>query len=134
MGVGIRLKTILRSQNLTIKQLSERANIPLNTLYSITKRDSERVDPVILQRIADALGVPTSQLMDVSLKVKEHQKEWKSNKAGRLYMSIDSNLLDLLETVSKKDGLSIEDEIEKILHENVEERFDGNMTLDVTVL
>lgn len=134
MGVGIRLKTILRSQNLTIKQLSERANIPLNTLYSITKRDSERVDPVILQRIADALGVPTYQLMDVSLKVKEHHKEWKSNKAGRLYMSIDSNLLDLLETVSKKDGLSIEDEIEKILYENVEERLDENMTLDVTVL
>lgn len=61
-------------------------------------------------------------------------KEWKSNKAGRLYMSIDSDLLDLLEQISKEDGLSLEDEIEKILHEDVENRLDENMTEDVTGL
>lgn len=62
MGVGIQLKMILRNKKMTIKQLSERTAVPLNTLYSITKRDSERVDPVILQAIAAALGVPTSAL------------------------------------------------------------------------
>lgn len=57
MGVGRNLKEILRDKKMTIKQLSEQANIPLNTLYSITKRDSKRVDDIILRRIATALGV-----------------------------------------------------------------------------
>mgnify|MGYP000223277768 CR=1 FL=1 len=57
MGVGTNLKTILRDKKMTIKQLSELADIPINTLYSITKRDSERVDKVIIQRLAAALGV-----------------------------------------------------------------------------
>lgn len=63
MGVGLRLKELLRDRKITIKQLSEDANIPINTLYSITKRDSERVDSVILQRIADTLGVSADYLL-----------------------------------------------------------------------
>jgi len=62
MGVGLRLKTILRNQNMTIKELSEKSGIPLNTLYSITKRDSTRVDPVIIQQVANTLQVPCENL------------------------------------------------------------------------
>ena len=62
MGVGIRLKSILRDKKMTIKQLSEKSGIPLNTLYSITKRDSLRVDRVILERISKALNVDTYDL------------------------------------------------------------------------
>jgi len=47
---------------MTIKELSQETGIPLNTLYSITKRDSERVDTVVLYRIAEVLGVETSEL------------------------------------------------------------------------
>lgn len=122
MGVGIRLKEILRSKKMTIKQLSEISGISANTVYSITKRDSERVDPIVLQSIADALGVPVSQLTGASLKVKDIAKPWISNKAGRLYMPIDTELLDNLEQLSKEDGLSLEDEIEGILHDEVESR------------
>lgn len=70
MGAGLRLKEILRERKMTIKQLSETANVSLNTLYSITKRDSEKIDPVILSQIASALGVsedticPSSVLND----------------------------------------------------------------------
>ena len=63
MGVGIMLKTILRERGMTIKRLAELADVPLNTLYSITKRDSERVDSVILMRISRALGVPVASLL-----------------------------------------------------------------------
>lgn len=63
MGIGFRLKELLRDRKITIKQLSEDTGIPLNTLYSITKRDSERADQVIIQRIATALGVPMSKLV-----------------------------------------------------------------------
>lgn len=63
MGVGIKLKTILRNRDMTIKSLAKLADVPLNTLYSITKRDSERVDPVILNRIATVLEVPIDYLL-----------------------------------------------------------------------
>ena len=63
MGIGLRLKAVLRDKKITIKQLSEISNISLNTLYSITKRDSENVDPVILQRIADALEISRTYLI-----------------------------------------------------------------------
>lgn len=57
MGAGIRLKQVLRNKNMTIKQLSELSGVSLNTLYSITKRDSESIDPVILTRITEALSI-----------------------------------------------------------------------------
>ena len=66
MGIGLRLKRILRDKKMTIKQLSEITNISLNTLYSITKRDSKNVDEVILQKIADALSVHITDLMGYS--------------------------------------------------------------------
>ena len=63
MGVGFRIKEILRDKHMTIKELAEKSSISLNTLYSITKRDSERVDNIILQKIANALEVPTYELL-----------------------------------------------------------------------
>lgn len=62
MGVGLRLKEILRDRGITIKELAERANVPANTLYSITRRDSERVDSVVLTRVANALNVDVCAL------------------------------------------------------------------------
>jgi len=64
MAAGFRLKEILRSKGMTIKQLSEKSGVSLNTLYSITKRDSERIDPVIEVAIANALNIPVSALHD----------------------------------------------------------------------
>ena len=62
MGVGIRLKRILREKKMTIKELAEKADVPVHTLYSITRRDSENVDPVILEKIASVLDVTPSDL------------------------------------------------------------------------
>lgn len=64
MGFGITLKTILRERGMTIKRLAELSGVPLNTLYSITKRDSERIDPVILRQIASALEIDPYSLAD----------------------------------------------------------------------
>lgn len=57
MGVGVHIKNIIREKGLTIKNVSEKSGVSVNTLYSITKRDSVRVDCVILSRIAEALDV-----------------------------------------------------------------------------
>ena len=48
---------------MTIKHLSEDSGISVNTLYSITKRDSLRVDPVILKKIAKTLGLSVTELI-----------------------------------------------------------------------
>lgn len=62
MGVGLRLKELLRDRGMTIKELAEQANVPANTLYSITRRDSDRVDSVVLARISRALDVSIGTL------------------------------------------------------------------------
>ncbi len=62
MGFGLHLKEILRERGMTIKKLAEVSGISVNTLYSITKRDSLRVDVVILKKIAQALGISVSEL------------------------------------------------------------------------
>ena len=50
---------------MTIKELSEQSGISLNTLYSITKRDSQRVDNWVVGKIAHTLDVePTEILFD----------------------------------------------------------------------
>lgn len=57
MGVGTKIKAILKEQKKTIKQLAEESGVPLNTLYSITKRDSKVVSEPVLEKISNALGV-----------------------------------------------------------------------------
>lgn len=57
MGIGINLKRILAERKMTIKELSKRSGIPINTLYSITKRDSENISSAILTKLANELDV-----------------------------------------------------------------------------
>ena len=65
MGAGLRLKEILRKRGLTIKQLSEMTNISINTLYSITKRDSVNIDPVLLNRITAILHISNDEFWGI---------------------------------------------------------------------
>lgn len=63
MGFGTILKDILADKNMSIKELSEATGIPLNTLYSITKRDTINVRPETLEKISQALDIPTDELI-----------------------------------------------------------------------
>ena len=63
MGIGAKIKELIKTRNITIKQLAEITGIPVNTLYSIIKRDSERVRAETVQTLADALGVTPSYLL-----------------------------------------------------------------------
>lgn len=63
MGFGVILKNILADKNMSIKELSEITGIPLNTLYSITKRDTVNVRKETLEKISDAVGVPADELI-----------------------------------------------------------------------
>jgi len=63
MGVGSQIKEALKAKGMTIKALSEKTGIPLNTLYSITKRDEQSVRSDILTKIAHALGTDFDSLL-----------------------------------------------------------------------
>lgn len=56
MGYGYELKVRLKNRGMTIKKLSEISGIPRNTLYSITKRDSNRIDIATKEKIEESLG------------------------------------------------------------------------------
>lgn len=62
MGVGKNIKRILAEKEMSIKELHEISGISLNTLYSITKRDSTSINPEILANIATALNVTNFDL------------------------------------------------------------------------
>lgn len=57
MGAGNNLKKILATRQMTIKELADLSGVPLNTLYSITKRDSQNIRSVVLNAISQALDV-----------------------------------------------------------------------------
>ncbi len=63
MGTGSKIKAILKEQKKTIKQLSQESGVSLNTLYSITKRDSAAVTAPVLEKVAQALQVPVFSLL-----------------------------------------------------------------------
>lgn len=62
MGLGTNLKKILKDKNLTIKELSKKSGVSINTLYSITKRDNDMSRYDIVKKIASALDVTVKDL------------------------------------------------------------------------
>lgn len=63
MGFGINLKRILKEKGLTIKELAEISGVSVNTLYSITKRDTEVPTPEIIDKIVNALKINRTDLL-----------------------------------------------------------------------
>ena len=97
MGIGFNIKEVLRNKGLTIKKLAEMSNIPVNTLYSITKRDSNRIDKVILRRISNALEVDPAELLGL--------EAYDDPSGEGAYLSPEiANVNELLDEISMLDG------------------------------
>lgn len=62
MGFGLKLKELLKRKGITIKELSVMTGISINTLYSITKRDTKAPEKEIIKKIANALKINESEL------------------------------------------------------------------------
>ena len=75
MGFGKRLKEILKNKGITIKELSEMTGISLNTLYSITKRDTSMPERTIIDKITNALHIDESELITLEIVSGELRKE-----------------------------------------------------------
>lgn len=66
MGIGSNIKKILAERKMKISQLAEISGVKINTLYSITKRDSINVNSEVLTAIATALDIsPFDLTVDV---------------------------------------------------------------------
>ncbi|MCD8357668.1 MAG: XRE family transcriptional regulator [Oscillospiraceae bacterium] len=56
--IGSSLKRLLSERGMTVRELSEKVNVPVQTLYSIIRRDNMKIDFDVLLRICDALETP----------------------------------------------------------------------------
>ncbi len=65
MGLGTRIKELIKMKGITIKELSKKTNIPVNTLYSITGRDSNNAKMDTISKIANALDVTIDYLIGI---------------------------------------------------------------------
>ena len=57
MKTGTIIKTLLSQRGMTIKQLAEKTHISVNTLYSITKRNTDNIQSANLEKILSALDL-----------------------------------------------------------------------------
>lgn len=62
MGMGQYIKSLAKEKGMTLQQLAEQADVSINTVYGIIKRDSETVSPKIAAKLALALDIPVHYL------------------------------------------------------------------------
>lgn len=59
--IGSVLKGLLAQRGMSVSELSRRAGVPSQTLYSLIKRDSMKADFDVLLKVSRALEVPVSE-------------------------------------------------------------------------
>lgn len=57
MAIGENIKDLCSEKGLTLKELSEKSGIPVNTIYTLTREDPENARNTTLKPLADALEV-----------------------------------------------------------------------------
>lgn len=93
MGLGQKIKEILKEKNKTIADLADISGVPKNTLYAITKRDSKNIRQETLVKISNALDVNPMELLEVDTKEEAIEKAF--NYGRELKLSIFEKLSDL---------------------------------------
>ena len=74
---GSTLKKILSEQGMSISEIARRLNVPPQTLYSMVKRDNQKVDFDLMVHICAELGVPVERMCeDIPLPNMPDLKEW----------------------------------------------------------
>ena len=57
MDFGKKLKQLIDEKGINVSELAQITGVNRNTLYSYIRRGTQKVDPVIIQKLANALGV-----------------------------------------------------------------------------
>lgn len=116
MTVGQRIRQWRKERNFTQKQLGELAGIAEPTIrrYELGKLNP-KYETIV--KIATALRISTGALLGGGSQIKYKVIQWKSRKDARLEINIDGELLAKIQSLADSDGLSLEDEVEKLLLE-----------------
>lgn len=64
MGLGFKLKELLEAKGIRIAKIADELGLPRNSLYSLIKRDSDKMDMDVLSRIAEYLDVSIDYFFD----------------------------------------------------------------------
>ncbi|MEG2007352.1 MAG: S24 family peptidase [Oscillospiraceae bacterium] len=62
--IGLTLKRIIDESGTNVNELSRRTGIPAQTLYSLIRRDSMKIDFEVLLRLCEALDAPVERFYD----------------------------------------------------------------------
>lgn len=107
MGIGKRIDRLLSEKSMSLKELSELTEISYNTIYAIIKRDSNKVDPNTVEKIATALGMLPYELYDFtttySIPKPESAKYVFDTEEHRLQMDINNDV-EKLNLVGKREA------------------------------
>lgn len=90
MSIGERIGLFASEKGINLRQLALKAGISYNTLYSIVKRKSSRVDYETMQKIADALEISLSELVGMNPAVDIPENREAFDKAAA--MALESGL------------------------------------------
>ena len=75
--IGSTLKELLAQRDMNVSELSRRSGVPVQTLYSIIKRNSARIDPELLEKLCLVLEVPQELFKpDASAQAPFTPREW----------------------------------------------------------
>lgn len=92
LGIGSNIKKLLAERKMKITELSEKSGVKINTLYSITKRDSVNVNSDVLTAIATALDVSP---FDLTIDIERLQSDVKV--IEEIKMAYGSDAVSLLQ-------------------------------------
>lgn len=93
---GSMLKEILREQDVNISELARRLNVSPQTLYSMVKRDNQKVDFDMMVHICRELGVPVERFCDTELPKMPDLREWQFIGKYRRLTESGKSLVDLV--------------------------------------
>lgn len=116
---GSTLKKILREQDVSVSELARRLNVSAQTLYSMVKRDNQKVDFDLMLHICHELNVPVERLSDgTSTPPLPTVDEWRLLSKYRRLSEPSRALVDVVidhELRRTEDEALIEDERTKII-------------------
>jgi repressor LexA len=94
---GSMLKEILQEQGISISELARRLNVSAQTLYSMVKRDNQKVDFDMMMHICKQLDVPVERLCeDNALPKMPDLREWQFIGKYRRLSDSGKELVDMV--------------------------------------
>ena len=112
--IGENIKQLRIENNMTQEQLAKALDTTKSTIskYELDKRQP-RYETV--ERMAAIFRTSTGRILNKGGKMKYKVVQWKSRKDAQLTMTIDASLLNTLQNIASHNGVSLEDEIDKML-------------------